>query len=127
VETSYQTSADAAGNWKPLGLFMLVRDVGDKQPGTDTKLFLQLALSKDGYIGGTYYNDEKNKVQEIAGQVDTRTQRAAFRVGNDRDTVIETGVYSLTQDIAPVLIHYGREKTEPWLLVRLKDQDAGYK
>jgi len=38
--------------------------------------------------------------------------------------VIETGVYNLTKDEAPALIHFGKDRTEQWLLVRLnKDAD----
>jgi hypothetical protein len=38
--------------------------------------------------------------------------------------VIETGLYNLTKAEAPCLIHFGQDKTEQWLLVRLKQPDA---
>jgi hypothetical protein len=38
--------------------------------------------------------------------------------------VIETGLYNLTKDEAPALIHFGPDRTEQWLLVRLKNPDA---
>ena len=59
------------------------------------------------------------------GSVDKQTQRVAFTVGDNKDTVVETGLYNLTKDEAPALIHVGKDKTEQWLLVRLKNQDAG--
>ena len=48
----------------------------------------------------------------------------AFTVGDKTSTVIETGLYNLTKDEAPVLIHFGQDRTEQWLLVRLKNPDA---
>jgi len=48
-------------------------------------------------------------------------QRVAFTVGDNKDTVVETGLYNLTKDEAPVLIHKGKDATEQWLLVRLKN------
>ncbi|HYF49055.1 MAG TPA: protocadherin, partial [Planctomycetota bacterium] len=109
---------DLAENWKPLGLFMLVRD---DEARASTPLYLQLAVSKNGEIGGTYHNDAKGSTLPVAGRVDARNQRVAFHVGDDKTTVVETGMYNLTQDSAPAQIHFGREKSENWLLIRLKD------
>ncbi len=33
----------------------------------------------------------------------------------------ETGLYNLTQEQAPVLVHFGADKVENWLFVRLED------
>jgi hypothetical protein len=54
------------------------------------------------------------------GGPDRNTQRVAFRVGESEDLVVETGLYNLTQDDAPVLVHFGPEQVENWLLVRLE-------
>ena len=35
----------------------------------------------------------------------------------------ETGLYNLTQDEAPALIHIGKDKTQQWMLVRLKQPE----
>jgi hypothetical protein len=43
----------------------------------------------------------------------------AFTVGDNKDTVVETGLYNLTKDEAPCLLHLGSDRTEQWLLVRL--------
>jgi hypothetical protein len=50
-------------------------------------------------------------------------------VGKNKSTVCETGVYNLTQDEAPALLHVGKDKTQQWLLVRLKqpEQASGEK
>ena len=47
----------------------------------------------------------------------------AFTVGDNTTEVVETGLYNLTKDEAPCLIHFGKDKTEQWLLVRV--QTAG--
>jgi hypothetical protein len=36
--------------------------------------------------------------------------------GKNKTTVCETGIYNLTQDEAPALIHLGKDKTQQWLL-----------
>ena len=54
--------------------------------------------------------------------MDKKTQRAAWTIGDNKDNVMETGIYNLTKDEAPMLVHFGKDKTEQWLLVRM-DQD----
>jgi hypothetical protein len=38
--------------------------------------------------------------------------------------VVETGLYNLTKDESPCLIHFGKDKSEQWLLVRMKKPDS---
>jgi hypothetical protein len=38
--------------------------------------------------------------------------------------VIETGIYNLTKDEAPALVHFGADRTEQWVLVRIKKDDG---
>ena len=45
-------------------------------------------------------------------------------MGESDDIVIETGLYNLTQQDAPVLVHYGTEQVEDWLFVRLENPEA---
>ena len=40
--------------------------------------------------------------------------------GKKTDLVLETGIYNLTQDKAPGLVHFGTAESTPILLVRLK-------
>ncbi len=40
------------------------------------------------------------------------------------ENVIETGIHNLTKDEAPCLVHFGKGKTEQWVLVRLKDDQS---
>jgi hypothetical protein len=65
------------------------------------------------------YNSSTDQTQAIQGQVDKETQRVAFRIGDNENVVAETGLYNLTQSEAQLLVHYGTERTETFLLVRL--------
>ncbi len=110
--------------WMPLGTFALSAGEKDVEP---TRM-VQLAVDKQGIISGTLFNTQTEENQSVQGQVDKETQRVAIRIGESEDLVAETGLYNLTQDEAPLLVHFGTEKTENWLLVRLEDpapDDAG--
>jgi hypothetical protein len=120
ASTGAQAEAPADGDWLPLGVFALT-----KPDQTDSVVTIQLAINKDGVIRGNYTDIQTEKSQVIQGSLDKETQRVAFTVGDNKDNVIETGIYNLTKDEAPILIHFGKEKTEQWLLVRLENPDAG--
>ena len=68
---------------------------------------------------GAYQNVLSGDKSPISGQVDKKTQRVAWRIGSN-NTVIETGLQNLTQDVAGCLVHFGPDTTQTWLLVRLK-------
>ena len=107
---------DADIEWMPLGVFALAHeDEGE------ANLFFQLAVSKDGTISGTYYNATTEETQSVQGSVDKESQRAAWTVGDNKNTVLETGIYNLTQDETSVLIHFGDQKAQTWLMVRLEE------
>jgi hypothetical protein len=110
-----QEEAEAA-EWMPLGTFAVSSGIQDSDPDR----MLQLAVDKQGIISGTLYNTSTDQAQTVQGQVDKETQRVAFRLGESDDIVVETGLYNLTQDNAPALVHFGPDKTENWLLVRLE-------
>ncbi|MCE5230390.1 mu-protocadherin-cell-suface protein, partial [bacterium] len=55
----------------------------------------------------------------VAGSVDKKTQRAAWRIGDNKNTVIETGLFNLTQDVTPVSMDFGKGQSQTWLMVRL--------
>ena len=106
------------GEWLPLGVFALT-----KPDQTKSDVSMQLAVNKQGVIRGNYTDTATNKNQVIQGSVDKQTQRVAFTVGDNSKDVVETGLYNLTKDEAPCLIHFGSERTEQWLLVRLQKSD----
>lgn len=113
-------SADVSqqGKWMPLGVFAL-------SPSGETKSnsVVELAVNKDGILRGNFTDTKTNKSQQIQGSVDKKTQRAAWTVGDDKNTVYDTGIYNLTKNEAPLLVHIGKDKTEQWLMVRLDQKD----
>jgi hypothetical protein len=56
----------------------------------------------------------------VYGQVDKKTQRAAWTVGDRKDVVYEAGAANLTQDQTTMLVHFGKDRTQQWTLVRLQ-------
>jgi hypothetical protein len=105
-------------DWTPLGIFALVKS--DQDP---PHYVMQLAVNKSGALAGNYCDLEADTVHPIHGAVDKTTQRVAWMVGDNARTVGEVGLVNLTQDETPALIHVGQDKTQQWLLVRLKQSD----
>ncbi len=85
-------------------------------------MFLELAVSKEGTIAGTYSNTTSDSAQTVEGRVDKQSQRAAWWIGNNQDIIMETGIQNLTQDETPLLVHFGSQQTQTWLLVRLEER-----
>ncbi len=102
--------------WLPLGVFAIAAG-----QSTDSNMMLQLAVNKQGVIQGTYQNTTTDTARPVRGMVDKKTQRAAwtFADGKNTDIIMETGLFNLTQDQAEALVHFGKDKTQQWLMVRL--------
>jgi hypothetical protein len=115
ASTGAAAQAPADGDWLPLGVFSLT-----KPDEAKSDVSVQLAVNKEGVIRGNYTDTKTNKNQLVQGSVDKKTQRVAFTVGDNTKNVIETGLYNLTKDEAPCLIHFGNDRSEQWLLVRLE-------
>ncbi|MEM8911565.1 MAG: mu-protocadherin- cell-suface protein, partial [Planctomycetota bacterium] len=115
-------SAAEESEWLPLGTFALTTDEDDLDPSR----VVQLAVNKDGIVSGVLYNKETDRSDAIQGRVDKETQRVALRFGESEDVIAETGLYNLTQDEASLLVHFGTEKQDTYLLVRLPEpEEAG--
>ena len=108
---------DEPGEWMALGTFVIATSKED----TDPPRVLQLAVDKEGNVSGTMVNRTTNKTYAVQGRVDKETQRVAFTIGDNKDIVLETGIYNLTQAETPVLVHQGTERTETYVLVRLEE------
>ena len=106
--------------WLPLGVFALTAEGVNA-----SSMYLQLAVTKDGVIAGTFYNESTGTTHPVEGMVDEETQRAVWRAadGTNPDLVMETGIYNLTQDQAEVMVHFGPEQTQTILLVRLDETE----
>ncbi len=119
ASTGAAAQASPDGDWLPLGVFQFV-----KSGQTGSNVVIQLAVNKQGVIRGNYTDTVTKQTQLIQGSVDKSTQRVAFTVGDNKADVVETGLYNLTKDEAPAMIHFGADRTEQWLLVRLKNPEA---
>ncbi|XZE51524.1 hypothetical protein SH139x_003180 [Planctomycetaceae bacterium SH139] len=106
--------------WMPLGVFAITAEGVNA-----SSMFLQLAVSKEGIIAGTFYNESTEVTHPVGGMVDEQTQRAVWKAADDSnaDIVMETGIYNLTQENAELLIHFGPEQTQEALLVRLEEPE----
>ena len=100
----------------PLGVFAIAEAEAD-----DTGMLLQLAVSKEGIVAGTFHNETGDFSRPVEGMVDQKSQRAAWRFadGKNEQLVMETGIVNLTKDEATALVHFGQDRTETWTLVRL--------
>lgn len=126
VQSQPPPSSDAAAapnpkaaDWLPLGVYEAL------QPGEkSSKMMMQLAVNKAGIIRGNYFNTGDDNSQLIEGSINKKTARAAWCVADKKNVVFDTGLYNLTQDESPVLVHFGKDKQEQWTLVRLKQQSG---
>jgi hypothetical protein len=105
--------------WKSLGVFALVQ--GEEK---NSNTLFQLAINKGGIIRGNYYDGLLDVSTPVYGSVNKKTQRAAWSIGKKTDRVFETGLFNLTKDESPVLVHFGTDRTQQWLLVRVEKPDA---
>ncbi len=103
----------------PLGVFAMTSD--GQSAGVDPTMFLQLAVSKQGIINGTFQNTATKTAQAIEGMVDKQTQRAAWTVVGKSRPLMEVGIGNLTQDTTPALVHFPDDSTQQWLLVRMDE------
>ena len=105
---------------QPLGVFAMVAD-GE----TNATNIFQLALSKDGLIRGEYYNATTDTTETVYGSVDKETQRAAWTVADRKTPVYECGIANLTKAETTMLVHYSKEKSQQFTLVRIEQPEDG--
>lgn len=105
--------------WMPLGVFALAQE---KQG--DPVMFFQISVSREGLITGGYESLLTGDKKPIAGSVDKTTQNAAWRLGENRQTVFATSLANLTQDVSPVAVHFSDDRVQNWLLIRMPEPPA---
>jgi len=118
AESAPEVNQDTA-EWMPLGVFALTQD--NQPSGPPPTMFLQLAISKEGVISGTFQNTTTNKVFSVEGMADKKTQRTAWGPVGKKWPIMETGIHSLTENTAPALLHFEDGTTQQWLMVRLEE------
>ena len=109
--------------WLPLGVYAVIASADQK----DAQQIVQLAVNKEGAIRGNFHNQETDEVTPVVGSVNKENQRVALKLKGNDQLLVETGLYNLTNDECPVLVHYGPEKQEQLTLIRLHQpgDDAG--
>ncbi|MEN1680547.1 MAG: hypothetical protein AAGJ46_13235 [Planctomycetota bacterium] len=110
-----------AVEWMPLGVFALTEKGGAAE---DSYLFLQLAISKEGIIAGTFRNSLTDKSTEVEGTIDQESQRAAWGPVGEDWPIMETGIYNLTENEAGALVHFASGETQQWGMSRLDEPNA---
>ncbi len=118
VASAPQTNPESS-EWLPLGVFALTQD--GQASGVEPTLFLQLAISKEGVISGTFKNTATGQVQTLEGMADKKSQRVAWGIAGQQRPIMEMGIANLTQDTSPALIHFADGQTQQWLMVRLPE------
>jgi uncharacterized protein (TIGR03000 family) len=84
----------------------------------------QLAVNAQGIIWGNYFDGLMDSTSTVYGSVDKKTQQAAWTIGDKKTPVFEAGFFNLTKEETPVLVHFGPDKTQQWLLVRIKQKNG---
>jgi hypothetical protein len=87
--------------------------------GTDSNDLFQLAVNKAGTIRGNYYNALGDTTLPVYGSVDKKTQRAAWTVGERKEPIYEAGFANLTRSETTMLVHFGKDRTQQWTLIRI--------
>jgi hypothetical protein len=106
--------------WLPLGVFAVIAEPTQ----TQTERVVQLALNKEGVVRGNFQDFLTDKVVPVVGAVDKKTQRVALKLEGVDSMVVETGLYNLTNDEVPVLVHFSADRQEPRTLIRLQQPEG---
>jgi hypothetical protein len=115
ADTGKQAQATKEEEWLPLGVFAMVQ--GEQTNGND---LFQLAVNKAGTIRGNYYNPLSDTTLPVYGSVDKKTQRAAWTVGEKKEPIYEAGFANLTKPETTMMVHFGKDRSQQWTLVRME-------
>ncbi len=109
-----------SGEWLPLGVFALTQD--GQASGVEPTLFMQLAISKQGVIAGTFKNMETDQAQTLEGMADKKSQRVAWSVKGQKRPIMETGISATSRRTLPRRSStLPTAQTQQWLMVRLPE------
>lgn len=115
LPSSASSSTDNTDIWKPLGVYALV------EPGQNNSTMLfQLAINKDGIVGGNYLNEITNEKAQIHGALDKKTRQISWCVGENNETVFDTTIDDLAHEKSKVVVQFGPSNTQQMSLIRQK-------
>ena len=115
IAASGQTDPGQDTKWTPLGVFAVVE--GDQTTSNDT---FELAINREGVIRGNYNNIKDQQVLGLSGGVDKKSQRAAWKIADDRFPIYEAGIANLTKDATPLYVHMEDGQSRQMTLIRLQ-------
>jgi hypothetical protein len=115
ADTGKKAAATKEEDWLTLGVFAMVQ--GEQVNGND---LFQLAVNKAGTIRGNYYNALSDATQPVYGAVDPKTQRAAWTVGDRKEPIYEVGFANLTKAETTMMVHFGKDRSQQWNLIRIE-------
>jgi hypothetical protein len=119
ADTGRAAQASDKDDWLSLGVFGMVQ--GSE---TNANTLFQLAVNKAGVIRGNYYDALSDTTLPLYGQVDQKTQRAAWTVGDKKNVVYEAGFNNLTKDETTMMVHFGKDRSQQWTLVRVQQPEG---
>ena len=122
VESAPEVENPDDMEWLPLGVFALA---ADENSGAATNMFLQLAVSKEGIVAGTYNNKSTDEVLSVEGMVDMESGRAAWTIAGQSAPIMETSLQNLTENETNALIHFADGTTQQWLMLHLEKPADG--
>ena len=102
--------------WLSLGVYSLAPR-GQK----DDQHLMQIAVSKEGVLRGSYYDVVTDEAQTLQGAVDKTTRRAAWTVGADDKVVFHTSLDDLTQATGPLSAHLPDGEVKQWDMTRFEN------
>jgi len=114
ADTGRQARAAEDEEWLPLGIFAIIQ----REQANGNYLF-QLAVNRSGIIRGNYYDALSDTNLPVYGAVDEKTQRAAWTIGERKASFFEAGFANLAEPETTILVHFGKERTLQWTLVRI--------
>jgi hypothetical protein len=97
----------------PLGVFTLA-----PENQTEATAMLQLAVSKQGVLRGSYFDLLSDVNHPIRGSVNKKTQHVAWTFGPQGKVTFQTALGVLTESSGPVSVHYENGQTRQWVLAR---------
>jgi hypothetical protein len=118
ADTGREAKVTKDEEWLPLGVFAMVQ--GEEK--TSNHIF-QLSVNKSGVIRGTYYDAVADTNAAVTGSVDKKSQRAVWTVGDRKTPVFEAGIANLTRDETTMIVHYDKERSVQFSLVRVENPD----
>lgn len=106
------------GDWLPLGVFTAGQNT---MQAAYSNMFVQLAMDRQGDIAGTYYNAGTDETHDLEGSVDRQTQVVVWKVADNPDSpLMITGLYNLTQPVAPIKVQFPDGSVQDWVLVSVQ-------